>query len=128
MFSSRGRPDARSLTPRAGRWLWITAGLDGMTLAWMVAAGSWLDSCSPCRVVTRGGRHVVVMVLAAVGLIMLIVLAPLTEGFTLATPQQFSALAVAGMLSLVATAGVLSVALLVGYIALVLRAAASVLR
>ena len=122
MFSSRGRPDARILPPRAGRWLWITASFDGMTLAWMVAAGSWLDSCSPCRIVTLGGRHVVVMLLASVGLIMLLVLAPLTEGFTLATPQQVGALAVAGMLSLVAVAGVLSIALVVVFGALIIWA------
>jgi hypothetical protein len=121
MSRLRARPDATSLSRRAGRWLWLAAGLDAMTLAWMVAAGSWLDSCAPCRVATLGGRHVLVMLLASVGLIMLIVLAPLTEGFTLATPQQVGAIAVACMLSLVASAGILSLALLVGFIAFVLR-------
>ena len=121
MSRLRARPDATSLSRRAGRWLWVTAGLDAMTLAWMVAAGSWLDSCAPCRVATLGGRHVLVMLLASVGLIMLIVLAPLTEGFTLATPQQVGAIAVACMLSLIASAGIVSLALLVGFIALVLR-------
>jgi hypothetical protein len=120
MFSSRGRPDARILPPQAGRWLWGTAGFDGMTLAWMLAAGSWLDSCSPCRVATLGGRHVLVMLLASVGLVMLVVLAPLTEGFTLATPQQVGALAVACMFSLIASSGILSLAILVGFIAFVL--------
>ena len=121
MSRLRARPDATSLSRRAGRWLWVTTGLDAMTLTWMVAAGSWLDRCGPCRVATLGGRHVLVMLLASVGLIMLIVLAPLTEGFTLATPQQVGAIAVACMLSLFASAGIVSLALLVGFIAFVLR-------
>jgi hypothetical protein len=47
-------------------------------------------------------------------------LAPLTEGFTLATPQQVGALAVACMFSLIASSGILSLAILVGFIAFVL--------
>jgi hypothetical protein len=128
MFQRRMRPDAEGLSRRAGRWLWITLGFDCMGLAWMFGAGSWLDGCSPCRVATLGGHRVVVILLASAGLIMLAVLAPFTEGFTLATPEQRGALAVAGVLSVVAFAGVLSIVLLVGFGALVLRAAGTTRR
>ena len=72
MSRLRARPDAASCSRRAGRWLWVAAGTDCMTLAWMLAAGSWLAGCSPCRVATLGGRHLLVMLLASVGLITLI--------------------------------------------------------
>jgi hypothetical protein len=56
------------------------------------------------------------------------VLAQLTEGFTLATPQQVGGLAVACMLSVIASAGILSIALLIGVTAFFLAALRSVLR
>jgi hypothetical protein len=124
MFGSRGRLDATSLPRWTGFWLWVTVGLDGMAMAWFIAAGSWLDSCSQCRVITLGGHRLVVMVLASVGLLILVVLAPLTNGFTLATPEQRAALAAACVLSLIALAGVLSIALLVAFGALVFRVVA----
>jgi hypothetical protein len=109
MFRSRAEPVATKMSRRAGRWLWIIAGLDAVVLAWMAALGSWLDRCAGlCRVATLGGHHVLVMLLASVGLIMLIALAFLTEGFTKATSDQAAALAVACMLSVLAVAGPLS--------------------
>jgi ABC-type transport system involved in cytochrome c biogenesis permease subunit len=90
--------------------------LDGVTLAWMLAAGAWLDSCSPCRVATLGGHRVVVIVLASVALVTLVVLALLTEGFTRATPEEAGALAVARVVSLIASAGLVSLAFLGGFL------------
>jgi hypothetical protein len=94
----------------------LAAALDAVTLAWMLAAGSWLDSCLPCRVATLGGHRVVVIVLASVALVTLGVLALLTEGFTKSTPEEAGVLAVARVVSLIASAGLLSVAFLGGFL------------
>lgn len=85
--------------------------LDVMAVAWMLAAGGWLDAHVP--VVTLGGHHVVVLGLAAAGFGLLAVLAVATRGFV-TVGRGPSALVVLGVVaSIAATAGVLSAAVLV---------------
>jgi hypothetical protein len=102
------------LSERTARCLWIVAVLDMMAVAWMIAAGDWLDQKTSgfAEVITLGGHHLLVLILAAVGFLMLTGLAVLTEGFTSASRLQIAFLAIAGTISVVALAGALSAILL----------------
>jgi hypothetical protein len=79
----RQRPTTVTLSERTTRILWIVAVLDMMAVAWMIAAGDWLDQKTSgfAEVITLGGHHRLVLILAAVGFVMLAGLAVLTDGF-----------------------------------------------
>ncbi len=81
------------LSERTARCLWIVAVLDMMAIAWMIAAGEWLDQKTSgfAEVITLGGHHWLVLILAAVGFLMLAGLAVLTEGFTSAGRLEIGA-------------------------------------
>ena len=71
--------------PIPGRYqlvLWVLVALDVMVVAWMLAAGEWLDRTMP--VVTLGGHHLVVLWLAVSGFALLAGMALLTGGFAVA--------------------------------------------
>jgi hypothetical protein len=85
-----------------------------MAVAWMAAAGPWLDETSRVTaVVTLGGHHHLVMLLAGIGFVTLAVLAPITEGFNSAGTLEVALISIACMVSVIALAGILSVVLLV---------------
>ena len=72
-----------TLSAAARRWLWAVIGLDAMCIAWMISMGDWLDRTSQLTaVITLGGHHRIVLVLAAIGFVLCAALAPLTHGFT----------------------------------------------
>ena len=102
------------LSERTARCLWIVAVLDMMAIAWMIAAGEWLDQKTSgfAEVITLGGHHWLVLILAAVGFLMLAGLAVLTEGFTSAGRLEIGLLTIASTISVVALAGAMSAILL----------------
>ena len=100
--------------PIPGRYqvaLWALVALDVMVVAWMLAAGEWLDS--RMSVVTLGGHHLVVLWLAVSGFALLAGMALLTGGFTVARRWHLLLIVLSALVSVVALAGVLSVLLLV---------------
>jgi hypothetical protein len=118
----RQRPTTVTLSERTTRILWIVAVLDMMTVAWMIAAGDWLDQRTSefAEVITLGGHPRLVLILAAVGFVMLAGLAVQTEGFTSAGRLEIALLTIAGTISVVALAGALSAILLLVVAALLL--------
>ena len=110
------------LSERTARLLWLVAVLDMMAIAWMIAAGDWLDQKTSkfAEVITLGGHHLLVLILAAVGFAMLAGLAVATEGFTSAGRLQIALITIAGTISVVALAGALSAILLLVVAALLL--------
>ena len=79
------------LSKRTGRRLWIAAALDMVAIAWMIAVGSWLDHTSKITaVITLGGHHVLVMIIALAGFLMLASGAVLTNGFRYANRLQLT--------------------------------------
>lgn len=125
-MSDKNRPvPSDQSMPRAAPWLWSAAVLDMAAVAWMFAAGDWLDHASRVTtVMTLGGHHRLVLVLASVGFVMLTGLAALTRGFTSANRGHVAFIIIAGAVSVVALAGALSVIVLVLTAALVLGFAA----
>jgi len=100
--------------PVEGRYqlvLWALVALDVMVVAWMLAAGEWLDG--RMSVVTLGGHHLVVLWLAVSGFALLAGMALLTGGFTVARRWHLLLIVLSALVSVVALAGVLSVLLLV---------------
>ena len=100
--------------PIPGRYqlvLWALVALDVMVVAWMLAAGEWLDG--RMSVVTLGGHHLVVLWLAVSGFALLAGMALLTGGFTVARRWHLLLVVLSALVSVVALAGVLSVLLLV---------------
>ena len=99
--------------PISGRYqlvLWALVALDVMVVAWMLAAGEWLDSTM--SVVTLGGHHRVVLWLAVSGFALLAGMALLTGGFAVARRWHLLLIVLSALVSVVALAGVLSVLLL----------------
>jgi hypothetical protein len=100
--------------PIPGRYqlvLWALVALDVMVVAWMLAAGEWLDS--RMSVVTLGGHHLLVLWLAVSGFALLAGMALLTGGFAVARRWHLLVVVLSALVSVVALAGVLSVLLLV---------------
>ena len=99
--------------PMEGRYqlvLWALVALDVMVVAWMLAAGEWLDG--RMSVVTLGGHHLVVLWLAVSGFAVLAGMALLTGGFAVARRWHLPLMVLAALASVVALAGALSVLLL----------------
>jgi hypothetical protein len=102
------------ISPRRRCLLWTVTVLDVATVIWMIVYGPWLDSASALTsVATLGGNHLLVLVLALIGFLVLAVLAPFTEGFGSASRREEVLLGAAGLVSAVALAGLLSVLALV---------------
>jgi hypothetical protein len=95
--------------------------VDMITVAWMIAGGRWFDHTSKLTaVITLGGHHKLVMILALSAFAMLAALALLTDGFTSATKPELALIMTACVISIVANAGALSAILLLALIALLL--------
>jgi hypothetical protein len=75
------QPTRVALSQRASRRLWVVAVLDMTAVAWMIAIGNWLDQTSRLTaVITLGGHHLLVLIMALVSFLMLAAAALLTDG------------------------------------------------
>jgi hypothetical protein len=98
---------------RTARRLWILAALDMVAVAWMIAVGTWLDRTSRLTaVITLGGHHVIVLIMAIAGFLMLASGAVLTNGFRYASKLRLTLITAGCVISVAALAGALSVLLL----------------
>jgi hypothetical protein len=115
------QPTRVALSQRASRRLWVVAVLDMTPVAWMIAIGNWLDQTSRLTaVITLGGHHLLVLIMALVSFLMLAAAALLTDGFTSANKLGITLITVACMISVIALAGALSLILLLAAGALLL--------
>ncbi len=109
------------LSKRTARRLWTLAALDMVAVAWMIAVGNWLDQTSRLTaVVTLGGHHVLVLIMAIAGFLMLASGAVLTNGFRYASKLRLALITAGCVISVAALAGALSVVLLLTLGALLL--------
>jgi hypothetical protein len=101
------------LSKRIARRLWLLAALDMVAVAWMIALGNWLDQTSGLTaVITLGGHHVLVLIMALVGFLMLASGAVLTNGFRSVSKLRLILITAGCVISVAALAGALSVVLL----------------
>jgi hypothetical protein len=111
----------RPLPRRAPRWLWIIATLDMVAIAWLINAGTWFDETSKLTsVVTLGGHHTLVLIIALTGFLMLACLAIVTGGFDTGNQLHIALIVIACVTSVVALAGALSAILLLMLVAFLL--------
>jgi hypothetical protein len=109
------------LSKRNARRLWLLATLDMVAVAWMIAVGNWLDQTSGLtKVITLGGHHVLVLIMAIAGFLMLASGAVLTNGFRSASKLRLTLITAGCVISVAALAGALSVVLLLTLGALLL--------
>jgi len=84
-----------------------------VAIAWIISAGDWFDQTSTLTsVITLGGHHRLILIMAVAGFAMLAGLAPLTRAFSCATDLERALLSLACVISVVALAGALSAILL----------------
>jgi hypothetical protein len=103
----------RPLPGGAPYLLWGLVVVDLVALLWMLALGDWTDRWLPFgRLLTLDGHPTLVIVLAAIGIGILVVLALLTQRFTAATPLENGALSLAGVLSVGPAVSVLGIVML----------------
>jgi lysylphosphatidylglycerol synthetase-like protein (DUF2156 family) len=96
----------------ATRWAWIITVLDGMTIAWMLTVGSWLDKQhNLLAMATWDGHHQAIVIGVSCALAVLAVIAPLTRGFSAGSSVLFAVVVAACLVSIVAMAGLLALAL-----------------
>ena len=101
------------LSKRTARRLWILAALDMVAVAWMIAVGTWLDQTSRLTaVITLGGHHALVLIMALVGFLVLASGAVVTDGFRSANKLGLTLITAGCIISVAALAGALSVLLL----------------
>jgi hypothetical protein len=109
------------LSKRTARRLWILAALDMVAVAWMIAVGTWLDrTAGLTKVITLGGHHVIVLIMAVAGFLMLAGSAVWTNGFRYASKVRLTLITAGCVISVAALAGALSVLLLLVLAALLL--------
>jgi hypothetical protein len=109
------------LSKRNARRLWLVTALNMVTVAWMIAVGSWLDQTSKLtRVITLGGHHVLVLIMALVGFAMLASGAVVTNGFRSASKLGLTLITAGCIISVATLAGAISLLLLCVLAALLL--------
>jgi hypothetical protein len=109
------------LSKRTGRRLWILAALDMVAVAWMIAVGTWLDQTSKLtKVITLGGHHLLVLIMALVGFAVLASGAFVTNGFRSANKLGLTLITAGCIISVATLAGALSLLLLCMLAALLL--------
>jgi hypothetical protein len=119
----RGSPERRPvrLSKRNARRLWMVTALNMVAVAWMIAVGNWLDQTSRLtKVITLGGNHVLVLIMALVGLALLASGAVVTNGFRSANKLGLTLITAGCIVSVAKLAGALSVLLLFMLAALLL--------
>ena len=113
------------LSKRTARRLWMVSALDMVVVAWMIAVGTWLDQTSSLTaVITLGGHHLFVLIMALVGFLILASGAVVTNGFRSANKVGLTLITAGCIISVATLAGALSVlvlfmvaALLLGFLA-----------
>jgi hypothetical protein len=109
------------LSKRTARRLWLVSALDMVAAAWMIAVGTWLDQTSRLtRVITLGGHHTLVLIMALVGFLTLASGAFVTNGFRTATKLGLTLITAGCIISVATLAGALSLVLLLILAALLL--------
>jgi hypothetical protein len=119
----RGSPERRPvrLSKRNARRLWMVTALNMVAVAWMIAVGNWLDQTSRLtKVITLGGNHVLVLIMALVGFALLASGAVVTNGFRSANKLGLTLITAGCIVSVATLAGALSVLLLFMLAALLL--------
>lgn len=92
---------------------WFLMVSDLATAIWMYTVGSWLDTTSKFTATgTLGGHHVLLLIVALTGFLMLAALAVLTDNFTHSTPKLALARNIACIISIVALTGLLALILM----------------
>jgi cytochrome c oxidase subunit IV len=87
--------------------------LDMATAALLLGAGDWIDQTSGLTsVISLGGNHKLVLIMAIASFVMLATLASLTEAFAAPSDLQFALIVFFCMVSIVALSGVLAILLL----------------
>lgn len=101
---------AREFVAVGAHRLWWLEVLNAVAVAWMVAAGGWLDQhAGQLTVVTLGGHHEAVIGLAAASFVLLAIVAVTSNGFAALSQVELVTVTVAGLLTIVALAGLLAV-------------------
>jgi hypothetical protein len=109
------------LSKRNARRLWLVTSLDMVAVAWMIAVGTWLDQTSKLtKVITLGGHHALVLIMALVGFLILASAAVVTNGFRSASKLGVTLITAGCIISVATLAGALSVLLLFMLAALLL--------
>ena len=87
--------------------------LDMATAALLLGAGDWIDQTSGLtRMISLGGNHRLVLIIALASFVMLATLASLTEAFAAPSDLQFALIVFSCMVSIVALSGALAILLL----------------
>ncbi|MFC9687623.1 hypothetical protein ACFTSF_03720 [Kribbella sp. NPDC056951] len=98
---------------RPSTMYWFLMVSDLATAIWMYTVGPWLDTTSKFTATgTLGGHHVLLMIVAIVGFLMLAALAVLTDNFTHSTRNLAIARNIACIISIVALTGLLALILM----------------
>ena len=109
------------LSKRTARRLWMVTALNMVAVAWMIAVGTWLDQTSRLtKVVTLGGNHALVLIMALVGFALLASGAFVTNGFRSANKLGLTLITAGCIISVATLAGALSILLLFMLAALLL--------
>jgi hypothetical protein len=119
----RGSPERMPvrLSKRNARRLWLVTALNMVAISWMIAVGTWLDYTSKLtRVITLGGHHALVLIMALVGFLVLASGAVVTNGFRYANKLGLTLITAGCLISVAALAGALSALLLLMLAALLL--------
>ncbi len=92
---------------------WFLMVSDLATAIWMYTVGPWLDKTSKFTATgTLGGHHVLLLIIAITGFLMLATLAVLTDNFTHSTRNLAIARNIACIISIVALTGLLALILM----------------
>jgi hypothetical protein len=110
----------KELSPGTRKWLWGVVIADMAAIAWMLAAGSWFDQTSKVTaVVSVGGHHRFVLIVAIVGFLMLVTAALKSDEFAATNRLDRILISLGRVASVIALAGALSVIALVTALVLV---------
>ena len=105
--------DAREISKRTARRLWMVTALNMVAVAWMIAVGTWLDQTSRLtKVVTLGGNHALVLIMALVGFALLASGAFVTNWLRSANKLGLTLITAGCIVSVATLAGALSILLL----------------
>jgi hypothetical protein len=87
--------------------------LDMATAALLLGAGDWIDQTSGLtRMISLGGNHRLLLIIALASFVMLATLASLTEAFAAPSDLQFTLIVFSCMASIVVVSGALALLLL----------------
>jgi hypothetical protein len=122
--TSEEREHLKELSPGTRKWLWGVVIADMAAIAWMLAAGSWFDQTSKVTaVVSVGGHHRFVLIMAILGFLMLVTVALKSDEFTATNRLDRILISLGRVASVIALAGALSVIALVTALVLVVAVA-----